>query len=58
MLKWALIFAVVSLIAGLLGFTRLAAGAARHRQGALVVFLLVFLVLLALALTGAAALRK
>jgi len=28
MLKWALIFAVISLIAGILGFTGIAAGAA------------------------------
>ena len=32
MLKWALFFAVVSLIAGVFGFTSVAAGRAGHRR--------------------------
>jgi uncharacterized membrane protein YtjA (UPF0391 family) len=58
MLKWALIFAVISIIAGLLGFTGIAAGAAGIAKVLFVVFLVVFLVLVALALLGVGALRK
>ena len=47
MLKWALIFAVISLIAGLFGFTGIAAGAAGIAKVLFVVALLIFLVLAA-----------
>jgi uncharacterized membrane protein YtjA (UPF0391 family) len=50
MLKWALIFLVISLVAGALGFTGLAAGAARTAKILFAVFLAIFLVLLVLAL--------
>ena len=41
MLKWALIFAVISLVAGLFGFTGMAAGAAGIAKVLFVLFLLV-----------------
>jgi uncharacterized membrane protein YtjA (UPF0391 family) len=50
MLKWALIFLVVSLIAGALGFTGIASGAARISKILFGVFLAIFVVLLVLAL--------
>jgi uncharacterized membrane protein YtjA (UPF0391 family) len=46
MLKWALIFLVVALIAGALGFTDVAAGAASIAKVLFAIFLVVFLVLL------------
>jgi len=58
MLKWALIFAVISLLAGVLGFTGVAAGAAGIAKILFLVFLVIFLVLLGVALLGANALRK
>jgi uncharacterized membrane protein YtjA (UPF0391 family) len=58
MLKWALIFAVVSLIAGVLGFTGIAAGAAGIAKTLFFVFLVIFLVLLVLAMLGASAIKK
>jgi uncharacterized membrane protein YtjA (UPF0391 family) len=45
MLKWALIFLVVALIAGALGFTDVAAGAASIAKVLFAIFLIVFLVL-------------
>lgn len=50
MLKWAIIFLVVSLIAGALGFTGLAAGAARIAKILFGIFLAIFVVLLVIAL--------
>jgi uncharacterized membrane protein YtjA (UPF0391 family) len=58
MLKWALIFAVVSLIAGVLGFTGVAAGAASIAKLLFFVCVTIFVVLLALALLGINAMRK
>jgi len=49
MLKWALIFLVVSLIAGALGFTGVASGAKTIAKILFGLFLLVFLVLVLLA---------
>jgi uncharacterized membrane protein YtjA (UPF0391 family) len=51
MIKWALIFAVISVIAGILGFTGVAAGAAAIAKVLFAVFLIIFLVLLVLGLT-------
>lgn len=50
MLKWALIFLVISLVAGALGFTGIASGAARIAKLLFGVFLLIFVVLLVLGL--------
>jgi uncharacterized membrane protein YtjA (UPF0391 family) len=50
MLKWALIFLVVSLIAGALGFTGLASGAARISKILFGIFLAIFVIFLVLAL--------
>lgn len=52
MLKWALIFAVVSLIAGALGFSGIAAGAAAAAQLLFFVFLVLCLLVLALFFLG------
>jgi uncharacterized membrane protein YtjA (UPF0391 family) len=46
MLKWALIFFIVALVAGALGFTDIAAGAASIAKVLFAIFLIVFLVLL------------
>ena len=50
MLKWALIFLVVSLVAGALGFTGIAAGAARIAKILFGVFLAICVVFLVMAL--------
>ncbi|HKH35432.1 MAG TPA: DUF1328 domain-containing protein [Beijerinckiaceae bacterium] len=50
MLKWALIFLVISLIAGALGFTGVAAGSARIAKILFGIFLAIFVVLLVIAL--------
>jgi len=49
MLKWALIFLVVSLVAGALGFTGVASGARTIAKILFGLFLLAFLVLVLLA---------
>ncbi|MBM6593073.1 DUF1328 domain-containing protein [Microvirga pudoricolor] len=49
MLKWALIFLVVSLVAGALGFTGIASGARSIAKILFAVFILIFLVLVLLA---------
>jgi len=49
MLKWALIFLVVSLVAGALGFTGVASGARTIAKVLFGLFLLLFLLLLLLA---------
>ena len=51
LLKWALIFLVISIIAGLLGFTGISAGAADIARLLFYVFVVIFLVLLVLGLT-------
>ena len=56
MLKWAFIFLVVSLIAGALGFTGVARGAASIAKILFAIFLAIFLLLLILALLGGEAL--
>lgn len=50
MLKWALIFFVISLIAGAFGFSGVASGAATVAKILFGLFLAVFVVLLALGL--------
>jgi uncharacterized membrane protein YtjA (UPF0391 family) len=50
-LKWALIFLVVSIIAGLLGFTGILRGIGRYRAPLIYIFVVIFLVLLILGLT-------
>jgi len=52
MLKWALIFLVISLVAGALGFTGIARGAASISKILFGVFLILFLIFLVLALTA------
>ena len=53
MLKWALIFLVIGLIAGLLGFTGVAGTSIAIAKTLFFVFLVIFLVLLVLGLTAA-----
>ena len=52
MLKWAIIFLVISLIAGALGFTGVARGAATISKVLFGIFLVLFLIFLVLALTA------
>ena len=49
MLKWALIFFVISLVAGLLGFTGLAAGSAAIAKTLFVIFLVLCAIFLLIA---------
>jgi uncharacterized membrane protein YtjA (UPF0391 family) len=51
MLKWAFIFLVISLIAGALGFTGVARGAATIAKVLFGLFLVLFVIFLVLALT-------
>jgi uncharacterized membrane protein YtjA (UPF0391 family) len=51
LLKWALVFLVVSIIAGLLGFTGISAASADIARFLFYVFVVIFLVLLILGLT-------
>ncbi len=55
MLKWAIIFLVISLIAGAFGFTGLARGAATIAKVLFGIFLILFLIFLILALTAVGA---
>lgn len=57
MLKWALISAVISAPAGILGFTGAAAGLAGVAKGLFVIFLIIFLVSPASALLGSKAIN-
>ncbi|HEY7382755.1 MAG TPA: DUF1328 domain-containing protein [Dongiaceae bacterium] len=50
MLKWAFIFLIVSLVAGALGFSGIAAGAATLARILFGIFLAIFLILLVVAL--------
>jgi uncharacterized membrane protein YtjA (UPF0391 family) len=50
MLKWALFFAIVALVAGLLGFTGLAAGAAAIAKFLFLVFVALCVVFLLIGL--------
>lgn len=53
MLRWALIFAVIAIVAGLLGFTGVAAGAAVVAKTLFYIFLGLVVVFVALGLTVA-----
>jgi uncharacterized membrane protein YtjA (UPF0391 family) len=50
MLKWALIFLVISIIAGALGFTGVARGAGSIAKWLFFIFLAIFVILLVVAL--------
>jgi uncharacterized membrane protein YtjA (UPF0391 family) len=50
MLKWALIFFVISLIAGALGFSGISAGAAQIAKILFFIFLIIFVIFLVLGL--------
>jgi uncharacterized membrane protein YtjA (UPF0391 family) len=50
MLKWAIIFLIVSLVAGALGFTNISAGAATISKVLFAIFFVLFLVFVAIAL--------
>ena len=53
MLKWAIIFAIISIIAGIFGFSGIAAGAASIAKVLFFIFLAVFIIfLLAAIFTG------
>ena len=56
MLKWALIFLVISLVAGALGFTGVARGASAIAKILFGIFLAIFVVLLLLAVLAGQAL--
>jgi uncharacterized membrane protein YtjA (UPF0391 family) len=51
LLRWALVFLVVSIIAGLLGFTGVSVVSAEIARTLFFIFLLIFVVLLVMALT-------
>ncbi|HYD07121.1 MAG TPA: DUF1328 domain-containing protein [Reyranella sp.] len=53
-MKWAIIFFVVSLIAGFFGFTNVAAGARTIARILFFLFLVIFVVFLILAITAGA----
>lgn len=50
MIKWALIFAVIAIVAGLFGFTDLAAGSAAIAKILFFIALAIFLILLVIGL--------
>jgi uncharacterized membrane protein YtjA (UPF0391 family) len=52
LLKWALIFLVISLVAGIFGFTGLAVATAEIARVLFFVFVAIFLVLLVLGMTA------
>lgn len=58
MLKYAIIFALISLVAGALGFTGVAAGAAGIAKVLFVIFLIIAVVFIVLAILGVGAARK
>ena len=53
MLRWAVIFLVIGLIAGLLGFTSVAGASIAIAKTLFFIFMVIFLVLLVLGLTAA-----
>jgi uncharacterized membrane protein YtjA (UPF0391 family) len=52
MLKWAIIFAIISLVAGVLGFTGVASGAAGIAKILFYIFIVVAVIFVVLALLG------
>lgn len=53
MLRWALVFLVIGLVAGLLGFTSVAGASIAIAKTLFFIFMVIFLVLLILGLTVA-----
>jgi len=53
MLRWALIFLVIGLVAGLLGFTGIAGASIEIARALFFIFIVIFLVLLVLGLLAA-----
>ncbi|HKX65385.1 MAG TPA: DUF1328 domain-containing protein [Rhizomicrobium sp.] len=53
MLRWAVIFLIIGLVAGLLGFTGIAGASVTIAKTLFVIFLVIFLVLLIAGLTVA-----
>ena len=58
MIKYAIIFAVISLLAGVLGFTGVAAGAASIAKIAFGLFLILTVIFIVLAALGVGAAKK
>jgi uncharacterized membrane protein YtjA (UPF0391 family) len=58
MLRWALIFFVISMIAAFFGFTDVAAGAAEIAKVLFYIFVAVFVIFLVLGLTAAQKIRS
>jgi uncharacterized membrane protein YtjA (UPF0391 family) len=56
MLKWALIFFIIAMVAGALGFTNIAAGAATIAKVLFGIFIVIFLIFLVLGLMAGEAL--
>jgi uncharacterized membrane protein YtjA (UPF0391 family) len=56
MLKWALIFFIIAIVAGALGFTNIAAGAATIAKVLFGIFIVIFLIFLVLGLMAGEAL--
>jgi uncharacterized membrane protein YtjA (UPF0391 family) len=52
MLKWALIFFLISIVAGIFGFTNIAAGARTIARILFFIAIIVFIVFLVLAITA------
>jgi uncharacterized membrane protein YtjA (UPF0391 family) len=57
MLKWALIFFLVSLVAGLFGFTGIAGGALTIAKVLFFIFIAIFVILLVMGLMAGRAIR-
>ena len=58
MLKWAIIFAIISLVAGVLGFTGVASGAAGIAKILFYIFIVVAVIFVVLALLGIGAVAE
>jgi uncharacterized membrane protein YtjA (UPF0391 family) len=58
MLRWALLFFLIAIVAGALGFTNIAAGAASIAKVLFGIFLVIFLVFLVLGLMAGEALFR
>jgi uncharacterized membrane protein YtjA (UPF0391 family) len=58
MLRWALLFLLVSLVAAALGFTDIAAGAASIAKVLFAIFLVIFLVFLVLGIMAGEAIFR
>ena len=58
MLKWALIFALIAIMASVLGFSGVAAGAAGISKFLLILFAVLFIVVIAGLVFGIRAFRK